>query len=1630
MKKWLQFLVLFAFTTGVFAQNEQKVLLKNHSITINNSLKEGITATNFEQNQDYIFRIVQFSSFDNISIGDISDSYEALEYIPRNSLLMKLKAKDKSLESILKSKGAISAVSLKAEWKLSTKLFTENIPDWAYTPDNKVIVVVKYYPGLDHNSVLNSVSQLFIVSGQNQSENLIELAINPNQVMQVAQLPFVYYVQEKEEPGQPENYTGRTSHRVNSLQSAYPGAPAYDGTGVMVGHGDDGRIGPHIDYTGRMTQPLATASTGDHGDHVAGTIFGAGNLDPTGRGNAPGAEIFYQTYPDNLNDADVNYSNRNVRVTVSSYSNGCNAGYTNFTRQMDQDAIDNPNLIHVFSAGNSGTSNCGYGAGNTWGNVTGGHKIAKNVIAVANLTAIDALATSSSRGPAEDGRIKPDVAGVGTSVYSTTDPNLYTFKTGTSMSCPGVGGITAVLYEAYRDLNGGNDPKAGLLKAVIMNTCDDLGNPGPDFSYGYGRVNTRRAYNVLASTNYQTNTITNGATKTFQIPVPANTAEARVMLYWPDLPASTIAQYALVNDLDLEVDYNGTNYKPWILDHTPNNAALSSNATRGRDSINNIEQVTILNPGTGDLTLTINGSNIPGSAQEFYIIYEFVEDDVVLTYPMGGEGFVPGETEIIRWDAPEGTSSFSLDHSADGGTTWTNLSNSINATRRYYNWNVPSTVGGDHKLRITRGGQSDETPGEFTIVNTPSNIIFPTICPDSITLSWNQVGGATGYVVYRLGAMYMDSITTSLTTFAKVSHSFNSDEWYSVAAITAGDGTGRRAFAVEKIANGVLNCVLDDDLEIAQVLSPPVGYSPSCFNIPNAPVSVRLTNHGQNQIFNFPVFYKLNSGTTVSQTVTDTILPGASLDYTFTGSGLNLNSGTTYTLSIWGDLNDDDNAANDSLASPIQIYNSQSVSYPYSHDFENFSLCGTANDCGNTSCSLANGWENPANFTFDDIDWRTNSGGTASGSTGPSSDHTLGTTAGKYLFLEASGGCDSNLAILLSPCIDLSTATSPLLEFWYHMNGANMGVLSVDIYDGTEWHTNLFRQSGNQGSSWIKASINLLPFAGNTIVIRINGKTGDDFTSDLAIDDINVFENTASPSSSFSASNSLTCIDGIVEFFDNSANVPTTWRWNISPNTYSFVNGTDSLDQNIAVQFHQVGNYSITLYTSNSNGIDSTTVNQAVTVSAGAPIPVFEDFEGSFAPANWEIENSDGNDAWVVKSVIGSSGTTTRTASFDNFNSGNLGVYDGLVTMNLDLTTAISPTLMFDLAYAPKSIAGADSLIIDVSSNCGASYEPTSYQLNAAAMTTAGTNGSLFTPNSASQWRRDTLDLSPYIGSNIKIRFRNYAGGGNAVYIDNLQLVNSSVTAPIALFTTLDSLICRNVNILFNDASSGGSVTTYDWDFTNNAIPNSANTAGPHSVRFVNTGTHTITLTVTNPGGISQHQFNVVVADNPLAVFSESFTAAQTVQFNDLSINDPATWKWYFGDGDSSSLRNPSHFYNQAGTYDVDLITTNRCGVSSRTRTINVSGIGLEERLVGFSNLGIYPNPSKGIFNLSFNSLNHEELGIHISDLSGKLIKNLDYEASSGKNIVPINLDGFAEGVYIVKINTAGGSKSFRIIKE
>ena len=724
-----------------------------------------------------------------------------LEYIPNNTYIVNL---DQQCElSALNKYGVIALLPIEGKHKLDPKIQNNNYPKWAIN-DGKLSIKVLLYKDAN-TSVTQDIfkSNGYKIDDISLLSNRITITIKPTDLGAIANMSSVWYIEPIDSPSEKENKTGRTLHRSNTINTKYASGRHYNGEGINIMMQDDGIIGPHIDYQGRVDQSncggCSTSNSNDHGDHVAGTIMGSGNLDPVAAGMANAAFLYvYDSSNNNYANAfPALYNNDDVVITSKSYSNGCNAGYTSLSQELDQQINLHSSLIHIFSAGNDGNSDCGYGAGSNWGNVTGGHKQGKNVIAVANLTSTSDLANSSSRGPAEDGRIKPDIGAKGSSVNSTIPENDYGLKTGTSMSCPGIAGIMGQLYQAYKELNGGANPNSALMKGVLLNSADDLGNPGPDFKHGWGEVNAYQAIKILENNQYLNSNISQGGNNTHNITVPSAIIQLNVMVYWHDIEGSVNAAPALVNDIDINlINTNGLTVYPWLLDHTANATALNSNATYGNDHINNMEQITIDNPVSGNYVLSVDGFTIPFGAQDYWVIYQYITEEVELTYPIGGEGFVPGEDELIRWDASNGNASFTLEYTTDG-VTWNLIANNVAANLRHYNWTIPNTTTSQAKVRISRNGNIDESNEGFTIVDAPHSVGVNWICPDSIYVSWNSVNGATDYEVSMLGNVYMDSMTTTTTTTALIINPNPAiiDSWFSVCAKVNGKH-GRRAVAV------------------------------------------------------------------------------------------------------------------------------------------------------------------------------------------------------------------------------------------------------------------------------------------------------------------------------------------------------------------------------------------------------------------------------------------------------------------------------------------------------------------------------------------------------------------------------------------------------------------------------------------------------------------------------------------------------------------------------------------------------------------------------------------------------------------------------------------------------------------
>jgi hypothetical protein len=885
--------------------------------------------------EGHFYRLIQFYHIpDARQKADIEAAgIQLLDYVPHNTYIAALPTalSGTSLEAL----NVRGILPIPYGWKMDDRLFMEPLPAYAVAR-NQIELIVKYYGDLDAETVLRYCENDKIkVVRQNGQNNFLRVRVPKNRVEAIAQLPYIAYVDLVPDPGQPEDDLGRSLHRANAIDTYFDAGRKYTGAGVGVLVRDDGFVGPHVDFHGRITQDVNSDGGIQHSDGVAGIFAGSGNKDPKNRGMAAGSDVYVLDYQADFldNTLDLHLFNE-VLVTNSSYSNGCNTGYTTITITVDQQMYENPTFLHVFSAGNSNNQNCGYGAGNQWGNITGGHKQGKNVIATANLFADGVLVNSSSRGPAHDGRIKPDIAANGQNQISTDPNHEYAPFGGTSGASPGIAGITAQLHQAYRDLNDGETAEGGFLKAVLMNSANEMGNDGPDFKFGWGHVNAYRAALTLEEGRYLSDEIEQGEANTHTITIPDGVNRAKIMVYWTDKEGSEFTSKALVNDLNTSIaDPFGTMYQPWVLDPTPDPALLDMPAVTGTDTLNNVEQIAIDNPEAGDYTLTVDGAAVPFGPQKYFVVYEFLTDDITVIYPIGGEGFAPTETERIHWDAWGEDGEFTIEYSVNGGSTWNAIA-TVPGSARMHDWLVPSFITGDVLVRVTRDAESDVSDAPFSIASVPGGLEVTQACPDFIRVEWDAVTNATGYDVFSLGAKYMDSIGTTTETFFDIPISNPTTEhWFSVRTLGPDNARSRRAIAIQ-YQDGLLNCPLDISATASNLINPNIQLITGC-DAYESNVQLEVINEGLTDLTDLTFAYQLNNDPVVSEPYGSTLPVGESVTYTFT-TPLVIDTDGDFELSVWVEAPGEEATFNDTLTTSLTsaLYPGTGEPYPFLEDFE------------------------------------------------------------------------------------------------------------------------------------------------------------------------------------------------------------------------------------------------------------------------------------------------------------------------------------------------------------------------------------------------------------------------------------------------------------------------------------------------------------------------------------------------------------------------------------------------------------------------------------------------------------------------------------------------------------------------
>lgn len=243
----------------------------------------------------------------------------------------------------------------------------------------------------------------------------------------------------------------------------------------------------------------------------------------------------------------------------------------------------------------------------------------KNSLTVGAVSSDGNIASFSSRGPARDGRIKPELVAYGLDQYSTLPGNLYGYMSGTSMSAPVVTGIAGVVTQQYR-LTFGKTPTAAILKTLLIAGADDLVGPdktldlpGPDYTYGFGLVDAKNTVDLIRADGgtgllIRTGSLADGQDVTIPMTIAA-TANARVVLGWFDpevlpLPGEDFPEKTLLNDLDLKVIApNGDPVLPYVLD----GAHPSVAATRGVNNTDTTEMIDLKNAAPGTYLVKLHG---------------------------------------------------------------------------------------------------------------------------------------------------------------------------------------------------------------------------------------------------------------------------------------------------------------------------------------------------------------------------------------------------------------------------------------------------------------------------------------------------------------------------------------------------------------------------------------------------------------------------------------------------------------------------------------------------------------------------------------------------------------------------------------------------------------------------------------------------------------------------------------------------------------------------------------------------------------------------------------------------------------------------------------------------------------
>jgi len=551
----------------------------------------------------------------------------------------------------------IDAQLIQRSWKLHPMLERGEVPAWTVVSpeptDNPLVAVYVVFHRdvpLKAEAARVCLAHGAAIRSQVRTVNALVVELPYAEIPALADEDAVQWI----EPALPSLTATNDSNRVITQADEVQSAPyGLDGSGVTVMVYDVGGVdAEHLDFAGRLTLGDGTAPS-DHSTHVAGTVGGDGaESDGQYRGMAPGVSLVSYAFgwgaqglPLYSDPGDIEQDYREAihtfAIDIATNSIGTNVCRNGFNCEITGDygvtssvidaivrgGLGEP-LIVLFANGNERSCDrCRHEGVHTpeGYHSTAPPACAKNHITVGAVNSNDDSVTHfTSWGPADDGRLKPDIIAPGcqsdddNGVTSCVVGGGYEAHCGTSMATPTVAGLGALLLQDFRSqFPQQAAPRNATLKVLLAHNAADLGSAGPDYQSGYGSVRIRDTVDFTRTGSFFEEHVDQADSYSFLIRVDPGDVPLKVTLAWDDVPGTVNVEPALVNDLDLQVYDSAFNqYFPWTLD--PDDPGAPAVQTQP-DHLNNIEQVFVNAPVAGLWTVRVGAFNVPDGPQPFSI---------------------------------------------------------------------------------------------------------------------------------------------------------------------------------------------------------------------------------------------------------------------------------------------------------------------------------------------------------------------------------------------------------------------------------------------------------------------------------------------------------------------------------------------------------------------------------------------------------------------------------------------------------------------------------------------------------------------------------------------------------------------------------------------------------------------------------------------------------------------------------------------------------------------------------------------------------------------------------------------------------------------------------------------------